>query len=207
MIPLCDLKQQYQTLRTEIDAAMQKVAADARYILGPNVSEFERELAEYCGAARAVGVASGTDALRLSLQALNVGPGDEVITTPFTFVATSEAIGILGATPVFVDIDPDTLNIDPECIAAAVTPLTKVILPVHIYGQPCDMDPIMRLAETYKLRVVEDCAQSVGAKYRGRSTGTFGDAGCFSFFPSKKPGLLRRRRDDCRQRPAAGRTG
>ncbi|MBN2291660.1 MAG: DegT/DnrJ/EryC1/StrS family aminotransferase [Pirellulales bacterium] len=190
MIPLCDLKQQYQALKPRIDAAMQDVAAAASYILGPNVTELEREIAAYCNTERAVGVASGTDALGLSLRALNVGPGDEVITTPFTFVATSEAIGILGATPVFADIDPDTLNIDPQWIDMAITPRTKAILPVHIYGQPCDMDPIMRLAEKYKLHVVEDCAQSIGARYRDRATGSFGDAGCFSFFPSKNLGCF-----------------
>ena len=190
MIPLCDLKRQYQTLKPEIDAAMQEVAADARYILGPNVAAFEREAAEYCGAAAAVGVASGTDALRLALRALNVGPGDEVITSPFTFVATSEAIGILGARPVFADIDRDTLNLDPKWVEAAITPRSNAILPVHIYGQPCDMDPIMRVAGRHKLRVVEDCAQSIGAAYKGQSTGTFGDAGCFSFFPSKNLGCF-----------------
>ena len=190
MIPFCDLKQQYQTLKQQIDAAMQETAASARYILGPNVAELEREIAAYCDGDRAVAVASGTDALGLSLRALNVGPGDEVITTPFTFVATSESIAGLGATPVFVDIDPDTLNIDPKWIETAVTPRTKAILPVHIFGQPCDMDPIMRLARTYKLRVVEDCAQSIGARYRGRAGGSFGDAGCFSFFPSKNLGCF-----------------
>ena len=190
MIPLCDLKQQYQSLKPRIDAAMQEVAAAARYILGPNVTELQREIAAYCDGAQAVGVASGTDALGLSLRALDVGPGDEVLTTPFTFVATSESIAGLGATPVFVDVDPDTLNIDPQWIETAITPRTKAILPVHIYGQPCDMDPVMRLAETYNLHVVEDCAQSIGARYRGRATGSFGDAGCFSFFPSKNLGCF-----------------
>ncbi len=190
MIPLCDLKQQYQTLKPQIDAAMQEAASEARYILGPNVAELEREIAAYCDGDRAVGVASGTDALGLSLRALNLGPGDEVITTPFTFVATSESIAILGATPVFVDIDPDTLNIDPKWIETAITSRTKAILPVHIYGQPCDMNPIMRLAEKYNLHVVEDCAQSIGARYRDRATGSFGDAGCFSFFPSKNLGCF-----------------
>ncbi|MGH7201836.1 MAG: DegT/DnrJ/EryC1/StrS family aminotransferase, partial [Planctomycetaceae bacterium] len=190
MIPICDLKQQYQTLKAEIDAAMQDVAANSHYILGPNVKALEQELAEYCGCEHAVGVNSGTDALHLALRALGVGPGDEVITTPFTFIATTEAICMVGATPVFVDIDPETFNIDPQCIEPAVTKRTKAILPVHLYGQPCEMDAIMAIANTHGLKVVEDCAQAIGAEYKGRKVGTFGDAGCFSFFPSKNLGCM-----------------
>ena len=188
MIPLCDLKQPYESLKAEIDAAMQRVAAETRYILGPNVKALEHDVAEFCQCRHGVGVASGTDALHLALRALGIGPGDEVITTPFTFVATTEAIGIVGATPVFVDVDPLTFNLDPGKIEAAVTAKTKAILPVHLYGQPCDMDPIMETARRHGLHVVEDVAQALGATYKGRKAGSFGDAGCLSFFPSKNLG-------------------
>jgi len=188
MIPLCDLKQSYESLKAKIDAAMQQVAAETRYILGPNVKALEHDVAEFCDCRHGVGVASGTDALHLALRALGIGPGDEVITTPFTFVATTEAIGIVGATPVFVDVDPLTFNLDPAKIEAAITPKTKAILPVHLYGQPCDMDPIMETARRHGLRVVEDVAQALGANYKGRKAGSFGDAGCLSFFPSKNLG-------------------
>lgn len=190
MIPMVDLKIQYQRHRAEIDAAMQEAAANAHYILGPSVKALEREIADYCGTKFGVGVGNGTDALHLAMRALKIGPGDEVITTPFTFVATTEAIGIVGATPVFVDVDPNTFNIDVRQIAAAITPRTKAILPVHLYGQPCDMDPIMQLAERHGLYVVEDCAQSIGAEYKGRKTGSFGEVGCLSFFPSKNLGCF-----------------
>ena len=190
MIPVCDLKQQYRSLKSEIDAAMQQVAADAHFILGPNVKSLEKEIAAYCDCAHAAGVANGTDALHLALRALRIGPGDEVITTPFTFVATTEAIGIVGARPVFVDIDPHTFNIDPAKIEAAITPRTKAILPVHLYGQPCEMDAIMEIAERHGLYVVEDCAQAIGATYKGRKVGSFGHAGCLSFFPSKNLGCF-----------------
>lgn len=190
MIPLCDLQQQYVSLKTEIDAAMQRVAAAGHYILGPNVKALEQEIATFCGCAYAVGVANGTDALHLALRALDIGPGDEVITTPFTFVATTEAIGLVGAKPVFVDIDPHTYNIAPEGIASAITPRTRAILPVHLYGQPCDMQPILALAEQHGLHVVEDCAQALGATYRGQPVGSLGVAGCLSFFPSKNLGCF-----------------
>ena len=190
MIPICDLKQQYQTLKAEMDQAMQQVAADAHFILGPNVKALEREVAEYCQCKYGIGVGNGTDALHLALRALRIGPGDEVITTPFTFVATTEAIGIVGATPVFVDIDAQTFNMDPNQIEAAITPRTKAIMPVHLYGQPCDMDAIMDIARRRGLRVVEDCAQAIGATYKGRRVGSFGDAGCLSFFPSKNLGCF-----------------
>ena len=190
MVPLCDLRAQYESLKHEIDVAMQTVAASGQFILGANVKAFEEEMAAYLGCKHAIGVGSGTDALHLAVRALDIGPGDEVITTPFTFIATSEAICLVGATPVFVDIDPRTFNIDPNLIESAITPRTKAILPVHLYGQPCDMDAIMDIAERYDLRVVEDCAQSLGAEYRGRNAGTFGDVGCLSFFPSKNLGCF-----------------
>jgi dTDP-4-amino-4,6-dideoxygalactose transaminase len=190
MIPLCDVSQQYLALKEEIDAAMQQVAADGRYILGPNVKAFEGEMAAYCQARFAVGVGNGTDALQLALRALDIGPGDEVITTPFTFIATAEAISLVGARPVFVDINPRTFNIDPGQVEAAVTARTKAILPVHLYGQPCDMAPLLAVAEHYGLYVVEDCAQAIGAAWRGRKVGTLGHVGCFSFFPSKNLGAM-----------------
>lgn len=189
MIPLCDLKQQYLSLKAEIDAAMQAVAAAGNYILGPNVKALEQEVAAFCGCDYGVGVGNGTDALHLALRALDIGPGDEVITTPFTFIATTEAIGLVGATPVLVDIDPFTFNIDPARIEPAITSRTKALLPVHLYGQPCDMDPIMAIARRYELYVVEDCAQAIGATYRGQPVGSFGDAGCLSF-PSKNLGCF-----------------
>lgn len=190
MIPICDLQQQYQQLKPQIDAAMQAVCAEGKYILGPNVQALEKEIAAYCDCHFAAGVANGTDALHLALRALRIGPGDEVITTPFTFVATTEAIGIVGATPVFVDIDPHTYNIDVTKIEAAITPRTKCILPVHLYGQPADMDPIFAIARKHKLFIVEDCAQAIGATYKGRKVGSIGDVGCISFFPSKNLGCF-----------------
>jgi dTDP-4-amino-4,6-dideoxygalactose transaminase len=188
MIPLCDVTQQYQDLKPDIDAAVEAVLAGGQYILGPNVKAFEQEFANYLGCNHAVGVGNGTDALHLALRALGVGPGNEVITTPFTFIASTEAIGLVGATPVFVDVDPHTYNIDPNRIEAAITPRTKAILPVHLYGQPCDMDAIMQVAAKHAIPVVEDCAQAIGATYKGQRVGTFGVAGCFSFFPTKNLG-------------------
>jgi len=190
MIPLCDLRQQYAVLKDEIDSVMQQVAADAQYILGPNVRAFEQEMADYCGSRYAVGVGSGTDALYLALRALNIGQGDEVITTPFTFVGTTEAICMVGAKPTFVDIDPQTYNLDTQLIEEAITTRTKAILPVHLYGQPCAMDSIVEIASQHGLEILEDCAQSIGATYRGKMTGTLGKAGCFSFFPSKNLGCF-----------------
>ncbi len=184
-IPICDPKQEYLTHKTEMDAAIHCVLEAGHYILGPNVAAFEKEIASYLGGKHAVGVNSGTDALHLALRALDIGPGDEVITTPFTFVATTEAIGMVGATPVFADIDLRTFNIDPNCIAEAITPRTKAVLPVHLFGQPCDMDAIMEIADHNDLFVIEDCAQAIGASYRGRMVGTLGTIGCFSFFPTK----------------------
>jgi dTDP-4-amino-4,6-dideoxygalactose transaminase len=190
MIPVLDLKAQYQALKPAIDAAMRQVAADGQYILGPHVQALEAEIAAYCDCAYGIGVASGTDALHLALRALRIGPGDEVITTPFTFVATTEAIGMVGATPVFADIDPDTFNLDFTRIARAITPRTRAILPVHLYGQPCDLDPILEIARDKRLVVVEDCAQAIGATYKGRKVGSLGDAGALSFFPSKNLGCF-----------------
>jgi len=190
MIPLCDLSLCYQQLKPEIDAAMQEVAAGTRYILGPNVKALEQEVADYLGVTHAIGVNSGTDALHLALRALEIGPGDEVITTPFTFIATTEAIGLVGARPVFVDIEPGTLNIDPQRIEAAIPSRTKAIIPVHLYGRPCNMTAIMEIARRHDLRVVEDCAQSLGASCDGQRLGTIGDVGCLSFFPSKNLGCL-----------------
>ncbi|WP_153556607.1 DegT/DnrJ/EryC1/StrS family aminotransferase [Roseimaritima sediminicola] len=190
MIPLCDLKQQYTELQAELEAALLSSAAAGQYIMGPNVRGFEQEFAAYADCKYAIGVGNGTDALHISLLAAGIGPGDEVITTPFTFIATCEAINLVGATPVFVDIDPVTFNIDPDKIEEAITPRTKLILPVHLYGLPCEMDRILAIAEQHHLKVIEDCAQSVGASYKGKQTGTMGLAGCLSFFPSKNLGCM-----------------
>ena len=188
MIPMVDLKGQYQALREEIDPALREAVENTQFILGPNVRAFEQEVADYIGTAHAVGVASGTDALHLALLAAGIGAGDEVITSPFTFIATAEAIRYVGARPVFVDIDPDTFNIDPEQAAAAVTDRTRALLPVHLFGQPAHMGPLQAVAREHGLKLIEDCAQSFGAELDGRQTGAFGDAGCFSFFPSKNLG-------------------
>ncbi|WP_020146791.1 DegT/DnrJ/EryC1/StrS aminotransferase family protein [Thioalkalivibrio sp. ALJ15] len=190
MIPMVDLQRQYQSLRPEIDAALQEVLAGARYILGPNVQALEDELARYLGVEHAITCASGTDALHLALAAAGIGPGDEVITTPFTFIATAEAIRYVGADPVFVDIDPDTFNIDPERVEAAVTERTKAIIPVHLFGQPADLPRLQTIAERHKLLIVEDCAQSFGAAIDGAQTGSANAFGCFSFFPSKNLGAF-----------------
>ncbi len=187
-IPMVDLKGQLQAIRKEIDAELGAALDDTRFILGPNVQALEEEFAAYCGSRYAVGVASGTDALHLALKAAGIGPGDEVITSPFTFIATAEAIAYVGATPVFVDVDPKTYNIDPALAAAALTEKTRALLPVHLFGQPADLAPLQELCERHDLLLVEDCAQSCGAEYRGKMTGSFGLAGCFSFFPSKNLG-------------------
>ena len=188
MIPMVDLKGQYQTLKDEIDSGIMTVLENTQFILGPNVQAFEAEAAEYLGVKHAISCANGTDALHLALRAAGIGPGDEVITSPFTFIATAEAIRYVGATPVFVDIDPQTFNIDVKLIEAAITPNTRAILPVHLFGQPAEMDTIMALAEQHQLKVIEDCAQSFGAAYQDRMTGSIGLAGCHSFFPSKNLG-------------------
>lgn len=188
MVPLCDLKQQYANLKDEIDTAMQRVVASGQYVLGPEVRAFEKEVANFTGCEYAIGVGSGTDALHLSLRALGIGPGDEVITTPFTFIATTEAIGLVGAKPVFVDIDSETFNINVEKVPAAISSRTKAIIPVHLYGQPCNMEPLVDIADAHGIRVIEDCAQAMGAVYGGRRVGAIGDTGCLSFFPSKNLG-------------------
>ncbi|MDQ4076222.1 MAG: DegT/DnrJ/EryC1/StrS family aminotransferase [Chloroflexota bacterium] len=187
-IPVLDLQQQYAALEQEIDAAIKEVLESTQFILGPTVRDLEQKVAVFCECDYGIGVASGTDALRLALAALKVGPGDEVITTPFTFIATANTISHCGATPVFVDIDPLTYNLDVQQLAAAVTPRTKAIVPVHLYGHPVDMEPIMSLAEQHRLSVIEDCAQAIGARYKEQSVGSFGDAGCLSFYPTKNLG-------------------
>jgi dTDP-4-amino-4,6-dideoxygalactose transaminase len=185
---MLDLTPEIEMLWDDLLDAVHRVLRSGRFILGPEVEAFESEVAAYLGAKHAVGVNSGTDALVISLRALGVGPGDEVITTPFTFFATPESISNVGATPVFVDIDERTFNIDPALIEPAITERTKAIVPVHLYGQACDMDPIMDIARRHDLRVIEDVAQAMGGAYKGRKLGTMGDAAAFSFFPSKNLG-------------------
>jgi dTDP-4-amino-4,6-dideoxygalactose transaminase len=187
-VPLLDLKRQYATIKQEIDGAIADVVESQAFRLGPKVEDFERAIADYCGTKRAVGVASGTDALLLSLMALGIGHDDEVLTTPYSFFATAGAIARVGAVPVFVDIDPRTYNIAPSGIEAAITERTKAIMPVHLFGQCADMDPILRIADRHGLLVIEDAAQAIGAEYRNRRAGCMGHVGCFSFFPSKNLG-------------------
>jgi len=187
-IPMVDLHGQYLTLKSEIDAALLQALGETRFILGPNVQALEQETATYLGVKHAVGVASGTDALHLALRAIGIGPGDEVITTPFTFIATAEAISYVGATPVFVDIDPYTFNIDIDWVEDAITDRTRAVIPVHLFGQPADMDALTALCARNHLPIVEDCAQSFGAHVSGRMTGSLGELGAFSFFPSKNLG-------------------
>ena len=189
-IPMVDLKGQYLHLKQEIDAAMLTALEETCFILGPNVQAFEQEAADYLGVDHAIGVASGTDALHLSLLAAGVGPGDEVITTAFTFIATAEAISYTGAKPVFVDIDPRTLNIDLQQISDAINSNTRAVIPVHLFGQPVDMDALVPLCEANNLLIIEDCAQSFGAHINGSMTGSFGALGAFSFFPSKNLGCF-----------------
>jgi dTDP-4-amino-4,6-dideoxygalactose transaminase len=187
-VPLLDLKAQYATVKDEISAAIAEVMESQHFILGPKVEECEKAIAKYSGCQFAVGVTSGSDALLACLMVEKIGPGDEVITTPYTFFATAGAISRLGATPVFVDIDRVTYNIDVTQIAAKITKKTRAIIPVHLYGQMADMDPIMALAESHKLVVIEDAAQAIGSEYKGRRAGSIGHYGCFSFFPSKNLG-------------------
>jgi dTDP-4-amino-4,6-dideoxygalactose transaminase len=188
LIPLVDLKAQYAAIKPEIDSAIQRVVDSTAFILGEEVADFERDFAAYLGAQGAVGVASGTSALQLALLAVGVGAGDEVITTAHTFVATAEAISHTGARPVFVDIDPLTYNIDPRLIEKAVTPRTKAIVPVHLYGQPADMTTITAVAKGHGLRVIEDAAQAHGAEVNGRRCGSLADLATFSFYPGKNLG-------------------
>jgi dTDP-4-amino-4,6-dideoxygalactose transaminase len=187
-IPLVDLRAQYQPLKEEILDAISNVLAGMQLFLGENVQGFEAEFAKYCGTQDAVGLGSGTEALHLALLACGIGPGDEVITVSHTFIATVEAIRLLDATPVLVDIDPNTYTIDVNQIERRITPQTKAIMPVHLYGQPADMDPILAVAQNYRLVVVEDACQAHGAEYKGRRAGSLGDVGCFSFYFSKNLG-------------------
>lgn len=187
-IPMVDLTAQYPLIREAIEKGLATALDEARFILGPGVQAFEAEAADYLGCAHAIGVASGTDALHLALLGAGIGPGDEVITTPFSFIATAEAICYTGATPVFADIDPKTFNLDPEAVAAAIGPRTRAILPVHLFGQPADLPQLQALATHHDLLLVEDCAQSFGAAVDGRMTGSLGITGAFSFFPSKNLG-------------------
>jgi len=188
VIPMVDLERQYQLLKSEIEPAIQGVLNQAHFILGPEGEAFEREIASYHGVPFAMGVASGTDALLLALKACGIGKGDEVITTPFTFIATAEAIVYVQAKPVFVDISPHSFNIDVDRLEEKITPRTKAIIPVHLFGHPADMDPILYCADKYNLKIIEDCAQAFGASDHGRKVGTIGHCGCFSFFPSKNLG-------------------
>lgn len=190
-VPLLDLRAQYESMRDDIDEAIRRVVESQHFILGPEVEALEREIADYCGTTHAVGVSSGTDALLVALMALGVGPGDEVITTPFTFFATAGTVARLGARTVFVDIEPDTFNIDAARIEAALSPRTKAIIPVHLFGRVADMDTVMRLAGSAGVAVIEDAAQAIGAyDAAGRRAGAIGDVGAFSFFPSKNLGAF-----------------
>jgi len=190
MILCSNPKTQYLSYKSEIDAAIFRVLNSGWYILGNEVRSFEEEFANYIGVAHGIGVGSGTEALHLALSACGVTHGDEVITVSHTAVATVAAIGLADATPVLVDIDPDFYTIDPEKIESAISSNTKAIIPVHIYGQPADMDPVMEIAEKYSLKVIEDCAQAHGSKYKGQCVGSFGDMGCFSFYPTKNLGAI-----------------
>lgn len=187
-IPPIDLTRQYEVIGEQISAAVQDVLSSGRFIGGPIVQSFEQQLATYMGTQECVSCNSGTDALYLALRALQIGPGDEVITTPFTFIATSEVISAVGATPVFVDIDAQSFNLDVTQLVAAITPKTKAIIPVHLFGQPMNMTAVMEIAQTYKLAVIEDCAQATGAEWAGQKVGSIGHVGCFSFFPTKNLG-------------------
>jgi dTDP-4-amino-4,6-dideoxygalactose transaminase len=182
------LKAQYRSIKPEIDAAIARVLESSQFVLGEAVASFERDFAAYCGTDHAIAVNSGTSALHLSLLAAGIGAGDEVITTPFTFVATVAAILYTGARPVLVDIDPNNFNIDPAKIERAISPRTKAVMPVHLYGQPADMDPILEVAKRHNLIVIEDAAQAHGAQYKGRVVGSIGELGCFSFYPGKNLG-------------------
>lgn len=187
-VPYLDLQAQYQGIKAEVLEALNGVLETNSYILGPDVKAFEEEFASYCAGEHCIAVSSGTSALHLALLAGGIGPGDEVITVPFTFVASVAAILYAGATPVLVDIEPDTFTMNPALIEAAITPRTRAIMPVHLYGQPADMNPILEIARRHNLLVIEDAAQAHGAEYSGRRVGTIGDIGCFSFYPGKNLG-------------------
>jgi dTDP-4-amino-4,6-dideoxygalactose transaminase len=185
---MVDVLRQYKTIQSEIDEAIRRVIESGRFILGEEVGQLEREIAEYLDMRSAVGCASGTDALQIAMMALGIGPGDEVVTTPFTFVATAETIALLGAKPVYVDIDPQTFNLAPELVERAITPKTRAIIPVHLYGQAADMDPLVEVASRHNISVIEDSAQALGARYKEKKVCSFGHVGCISFFPSKNLG-------------------
>lgn len=187
-IPLLDLKRQYAVIQTEVEQTVYSILASGNYIMGANVIAFEEEFASYCGVKHTVSVANGTDGLVIALRAMGIGPGDEVITTPYTFFATAEAISAVGANPVFVDVRPDTYNIDEKLIEAAITENTRAIMPVHIFGQPAEMDRINEIAKKHGLKVIEDACQAVGATYQGKEAGALADIGVFSFFPTKNLG-------------------
>ena len=187
-VPFLDLKSQYLSIKNEIHEALDGVLEKTAFAGGPFVAQFEKEFAAFCGTGHAVGVGNGTDALWMALLALGVGPGDEVITAPDTFIATAEAISYCGATPVFVDVDEKSYNMDPHLLEAAITPKTKAVIPVHLFGQMSDMDPIMEIARKRNLFVLEDASQAHGARYKGKPAGSIGDAGCFSFYPGKNLG-------------------
>ena len=189
-VPLQDLPLQYQNIKDELAPEIEKVLSSAAYILGPAVSQFEEDFARYVGTRYCIGCGSGTDALHLALIAAGVGPGDEVITVSYTFVATAWAISYVGATPVFVDVDAHSYTMDPKKLEAAITPKTKAVLPVHLYGHMCDMDEIMDICKRHKLALVEDAAQAHGSTYKGKNAGTFGVASCFSFYPGKNLGAF-----------------
>jgi dTDP-4-amino-4,6-dideoxygalactose transaminase len=187
-VPYFDLAAQIRSLRKDLDAAIARTLDNCSFCLGPDVSQFEKDFAKFIGAEHCVGFNSGTSALHVAMLLLGVGPGDEVITTPFTFVATSWAISYVGAKPVYVDIDDATMDLDPKLVERAITPRTRAVMPVHLYGQPFDLDPILAICKKHKLPLVEDAAQAHGAKYKGKITGTFGEMSCFSFYPGKNLG-------------------
>ena len=187
-VPYLDLRAQLKPLRAELDAAIARTLDNCSFCLGPDVAQFERDFAAFCGASHALGFNSGTSALHVAMRLLNVGPGDEVITTPYTFIATSWAISYCGAKPVYVDVDEATFNMNPALIEKAITPKTKAVLPVHLYGQPFDVDAVAAICKKHNLPFVEDAAQAHGAKYQGKSIGTFGAVSCFSFYPAKNLG-------------------
>lgn len=190
MVPFVDLRAQHDSIRKELFDTITQIIDTSSFIMGQAIKEFESKFAEFCGSKHAIGVSSGTSALHLALWALDIGPGDEVITIPHTFIATAEAISMRGAKVVFVDIDPATYTMDVSKLQAAITPRTKAILPVHLYGHPTDMDPLLEIARKHGLKVIEDCAQAHGAEYKGRRVGSMGDAGCISFFPGKNMGAM-----------------
>jgi dTDP-4-amino-4,6-dideoxygalactose transaminase len=190
MIPLVDLTTQYHSIKKEIDAAVLSTLESGHFILGPSVSKFEESIASYLGVKHAIGLASGTDALVIAMRALNIGAGDEVIVPAYTFFATAGTVMSVGAKPVFVDVDPQSYQIDVSRIKAVITPRTKAIIPVHLYGHPSEMDPILEIAREHNLKVIEDNAQAFGAEYKGKKTGSFGEVGCLSFFPTKNLGAF-----------------